>query len=232
MKRPDDTDVSVLAGAGRQSAHGQDTPSAPVRGLAPTFATWRLKLRDALRPVAVWHAALTPRERRLVDVGGIVLILFLVFTFAIEPALTTITRARTELPALRAQAAAVASLTNEAQRLRQHGGRTSNAPLAQTDIDESLRRAGFAPDSWRITQEMGNGSGIGGGNGNGGKPAAWRIELKQVPSAALMRWSDSVPAELRLRVANVDLIRASTEYGRPIPGKVNGTVRLAASVGN
>ncbi|WP_233237634.1 type II secretion system protein GspM [Bordetella sp. LUAb4] len=230
MKRPDDKDVSVPANAGRQSARGPDTPPAPVRGLAPTFATWRLKLRDALRPVAAWHAALTPRERRLVDVGGIVLALFLVFTFAIDPALTTIARSRNELPALRAQAAAVASLTNEAQRLRQHGGRTSNAPLAQTDIDESLRRAGFAPDSWRITQEVGNGNG--GGNGNAGKPAVWRVELKQAPSTALMRWSDNVPAELRLRVANVELIRASTEYGRPIPGKVNGTVRLAASVGN
>jgi len=197
-----------------------------MKSPASTFATWRLKLRDALRPVAAWHAALTPRERRLVDVGGIVLALFLVFTFAIDPALTTITRSRTELPALRAQAAAVASLTNEAQRLRQHGGRTSGAPLAQADIDESLRRAGFEPDSWRTTQELGN------GNGNGARAAAWRIELKLAPSTALMRWSDSVPAELRLRVASVELTRASTEYGRPIPGKVNGTVRLAAPAQN
>ncbi|ALM81948.1 type II secretion system protein GspM [Bordetella sp. N] len=197
-----------------------------VAGLAPTLAAWRLKLRDTLRPVAVWHAALTPRERRLVNGGGAVLALFLIFTFAIDPALTTITRSRTELPALRAQAAAVASLTNEAQRLRQHSGRSTNAPLAQTDIDDSLRRAGFAPDSFQTTQELAN------SGSKAGQAAAWRVEFKLAPSATLMQWSDKVPAELRLRVAEVALTRASTEYGRPIPGKVNGTVRLAAPVSN
>ncbi len=179
------------------------------------------RARQALRPVLAWHAALTSRERLLVNAGGAVLLLFLLFTIAIDPAWTAIARARTDLPALRAQAAAVASLTNEAQRLRQRGAHATDAPLTQADVEGSLRRAGLPPDRGRVIQEA----------GAAGKPASWRVEFKEVSSAALMRWSDSLAADLRLRVASVDLTRASTEYGRPIPGKVDGVMRLAAATG-
>ncbi|OZI33830.1 hypothetical protein CAL29_09600 [Bordetella genomosp. 10] len=188
---------------------------------AARIAAWSARARQGLRPLAAWHAALTPRERRLVNAGGAALLLFLVFTIAVDPAWTAIARARAELPALRAQAAAVASLAGEAQRLRQRGGRAADAPLAQADVEASLRRAGLAPESWRATQE----------GGGSGKPAGWRIDLKEASSSALMRWSDSLAADLRLRVASADLKRASTEYGRPIPGKVDGVLRLAAATG-
>ncbi|MFC4277842.1 type II secretion system protein GspM [Achromobacter aloeverae] len=187
--------------------------------LGARAAAWSARARQGLRPLAAWHAALTSRERRLVHAGGAALALYLVFTVAIDPAWTAIARARNELPALRAQAATVTSLANEALRLRQRGGRASNTPLAPADIDASLRRAGLAPDSWRTTQE----------GGAAGKPASWRIDVKEASSSALMRWSDTVAADLRLRVASAELTRASTEYGRPIPGKVDGMLRLAAA---
>lgn len=177
------------------------------------------RMQEGLRPIAQWYGALTPRERRLVTSGGTVAGLFLVFTLLVEPAWTDVQRAQADLPTLRVQAATVASLTNEARALQQHGPHQGSGPPSVADVADSLRRAGLPAGTWDATDGPPDAA-------NHDAPS-WQIKLTGTPSDALMRWMDALTADLRLRVASADLQRATSEYGRPLPGKVNGTVMLA-----
>jgi general secretion pathway protein M len=188
-----------------------------IARLAPVM----LALRERARPLQRWHASLTPRERRLLAMASSAAAIFLVFTVLIEPAWTQIDRATAELPLLRTQAATVASLTGEARVLQRRAPLRTGAAASLTDVTDSLRRAGLPDGTWEAAPGALEES------GNRRSMATWQIKLKAVPSDILMRWLDTTTAELRLRVNSADLQRTTSEYGRPLPGKVNGVVVLA-----
>jgi len=183
------------------------------------YDAWAGGIKEGLRPVAVWYTGLTPRERRLVTAGGTVLGAFLLFTLLVEPAWNDVQHLQAQLPALRAQAATVASLTAEARSLQQKASHAGNGMPTTSDVADSLRRAGLPPATWDAADGPPDAA-------NHNAPS-WQIKLNAAPSDALMRWMDTLTADLRLRVASADLHRATSEYGRLLPGKVNGTVMLA-----
>jgi general secretion pathway protein M len=190
--------------------------------IAARLAPAMLALRERVRPLQLWLASLTPRERRLLAMASSAAAVFLVFTLLIEPAWTQIDHAGAELPVLRMQAATVASLTGEARVLQRRAPLRTGSAASLTDVTDSLRRAGLPDGTWEAApgaaaEESGNRRSLG----------TWQIKLKAVPSEILMRWLDTTTAELRLRVNSADLQRTTSEYGRPLPGKVNGVVVLA-----
>ena len=72
----------------------------------------------ALAPLRSWWQTLSARDRRLVGIGGAVLLLFLIWALAIQPAWRTLAAAPAEIDALDAQLQAMQGLAAEATELR------------------------------------------------------------------------------------------------------------------
>lgn len=189
--------------------------------IAARLAPAMLALRERARPLQRWLAGLTQRERRLLGAASAILVVYVVFALLVDPALTQIQRSDTELPALRTQAATVAGLTAEARVLQRRAPLHTGTAASLNEVTESLRHAGLPDGTWEI------GAGPPAESGGRRTVPTWQLKLKEMPSDALMRWLDMTAAELRLRVESADLQRATSQYGRPLPGKVNGTVVLA-----
>lgn len=73
---------------------------------------------QALAPLRPWWAALSARDRRLVALASAVLSLFLVWTWAVQPAWRTLQTAPAQRDALDAQWQAMQRLAAEAKELR------------------------------------------------------------------------------------------------------------------
>ncbi|QQB34198.1 type II secretion system protein M [Achromobacter deleyi] len=179
-------------------------------------AAWRAALKP-LAPAAdrarQRYQALAPRERRLVNGAGALLGAVLVFTLLIEPALDSSRKLRDELPGLRGQAAAVADITTQAMALRGKAAAPAATLPAAADIGASLERAGLPADHWKL-EHPGQGDSV-------------TLAVTEVPSSALLRWLENAAGDWGLAVRQVELTRAANVNGRPLPGLVNGSIKLA-----
>lgn len=175
--------------------------------LAPLAARWDTA-RESFQ--AQWTRA-TPRERRLLRLLAWVAAAALLYLIALRPAWRDVARWQDELPVLRAQAAAVDALAQEARALRR-GQRPGAAPAAVEEaLRKSLARAALG-DAPRVTA-LDDGPG-------------WEIAFERVPASALFEWLAQAPGPLRLRVEQARIVRPRDALGKPLPARASGTVQL------
>lgn len=163
-----------------------------------------------------WWATRPPRERKLLQLCGVVMTVALVWWVGIEPALKSIARSEEQLPRLRYEAAQLDALLLEAQTLdRRRSGRIPTADIPQA-LEASLQRKGLSAD---ISAASG---------GTAGRQPAWQVNFENVSAAQLMDWLAGMSEQLPLAVARLDLARARVD-GRDRPGQVSGSIVLGST---
>lgn len=178
---------------------------------ALTQAAW---LRQTRRTALVHWQRLAPREQRLARLGATVVLLALVWLVLLEPAWQTTTRLRTALPPLRAQAAQLDAVIQEAQELKRQAGSDAAAPAQmQPALQASLAQAGLGAVATATTLS----------------DKQWQVDLEHAPAEAVVLWLQGLPFELRVQATEVALQRPTGENGRPLAGMVSGTVSLGTA---
>lgn len=157
-----------------------------------------------------WQA-LSMRERKGMVLVGVVLGAVLIWSVLIDPTLSKLARAQADIPRLQSQRAELDALVREAQAL---GGRAQSAlPAAaqQEGLVASLAAAGLSSAVIPTQDDEGR----------------WQLAVSDVPAAVLMQWLADIVEPIRLRPTALDLARVTDAGGRPVPGRVHGTVQLA-----
>lgn len=176
---------------------------------------WRQR-RDRLagQAAARWRQ-LSPREQALLATLAGLLALVVIWQLAVRPAWRDIAAASSELPRLRAQAAEVDAVVQEALALRGAArGRIPPEAMA-AELQASLARAGL-DGQHAITPAPSE------------DDPAWDLAFEAVPAAAFFNWLSDVPAQLRVSVRSAEIGRTLDEAGKPVPARVSGTLRLVA----
>jgi general secretion pathway protein M len=166
--------------------------------------------RDRAASARRWQA-LSARERKGLSLVAIVLGAILVWSVLIDPAMVRLERANAEIPRLQAERAELDALVREAQAL---GGRAQSvlpAAAQQEGLIASLAAAGLANTVVPTQDEEGR----------------WQLAVGDAPAPVLMQWLADIVEPIRLRPATVDLARVTDAGGRPVPGRLHGTIQLA-----
>ena len=166
--------------------------------------------RDRAASARRWQA-LSARERKGVSALAVVLGLTLVWSLLIDPAMTRLARADADIPRLQAQRAELDALVRDAQAL---GGRAQSVlPVAaqQEGLVASLAAAGLSTTVVPTQDDEGR----------------WQLAVNDAPAPVLVQWLADIVEPIRLRPAALDLARANDASGRPVPGRVRGTIQLA-----
>ncbi|WP_322994785.1 type II secretion system protein GspM [Castellaniella sp.] len=187
-----------------------------TRFLTTWHASWlRLSGLVMTRAGGIWRG-FSPRERRLLQVAGLLLAGLLIWGLGVRPALRTLDTVRVQLPTLQGQAASLDAIVLESQVLARsrHGSMTPEATdqalrdgLAQAGIVGTLTRE--SPNPAQITESG----------------QRWTLQLSQVPAPALLAWLAGLPQMARVRVAQLALQRSHVD-GRDRPGLLDGQVVL------
>lgn len=177
---------------------------------------WRQRWQAGRDKAAARWRQLTQREQAMLAALGVALLLALVVQVGVRPALNDIARSGTELPRLRAQAAQVDAMVQEALAL--HGAVRGRIPPAElnTELLASLAQAG-------LIGEYGLGA-----VADSAEPA-WELRVTDVSASALFAWLASAPAQFRLSLQASELARAEDEAGKPVAARLTGTLRLVAT---
>ena len=163
----------------------------------------------------VWWDNLAERERRMVLLSGMVLLLTAVFLFLVEPALERREALRGQLqdlvnerawmeaqaPAVRARAQAGVTTGRAA------AGRSGGSPLGIVDV--SARSAGLGSALRRVRPQ----------------DSAVEAELEGAPFTDLMRWLATLEDRHGLRIVRLSIDRGSE------PGRVNAQLRVEPATG-
>lgn len=166
--------------------------------------------RDRAASARRWQA-MSARERKGVSAVGVVLGLTLIWSVLIDPAMVRLARANADIPRLQAQRAELDALVREAQAL---GGRAQSvlpASAQQEGLIASLAAAGLASAVVPTQDDEGR----------------WQLAVGDVPAPVLMQWLADIVEPIRLRPSTLDLARVNDAGGRPVPGRVHGTIKLA-----
>lgn len=152
-----------------------------------------------------WWAALQPRERRVLGLGGGLTALVVVYLLAFEPAWVGRQRLQAELPALRGQLAQMESLAAEARQLAGQAGKPVDSPQQlKLALEQSIKAAGLSSS---VSQLAVAGELI-------------DLRFKGVSFADWLVWLDSALRETRLRVVDLAVERDAS------PGMVTARVTL------
>jgi general secretion pathway protein M len=119
-------------------------------------------------------------------------LLALLYLAGIEPAWKARTRLDAELPGLRAQAAEIESLAQEAKRLKSRGVAAESADAAKSALEQSLDRANLGGVRVAVLDER--------------RVAA---SAKGVPVTQWLVWAEETARESRLRIAALRISRTS-----------------------
>lgn len=186
--------------------------SITLRAVRPSVpAAWTARLRKATEQASQHWQRLSARERLLLRGLAAFLAAAALYAIALRPAWNRIEHWQTALPQLRAQAASVDALVQEAQTLKREQGRR----IAARDMEEALR-ASLARAALGGTQQVEKTDGDKG----------WRVTFADAAPAALFDWLAQAPALLHLRIAQVRVARPRDALGRPIPARASGTLTL------
>ncbi len=139
-----------------------------------------------------WWLGLARRERAMTAAGGSFVLLALLYLIALEPAWQARERLGAELPRLRAQAAEVHSLAQEAKGLTSRGVAVESAATAKTALEQSLARANLGGVRVTVLDER-----------------RVAVNAKAVPVTQWLAWAEEVARESRLRIAAIRISRTS-----------------------
>ena len=198
-----------------------------LASLRDTLAPWARRGAAWRQRAAAWYGQRPPREQRLLATAGALLAAACVFLVLVEPAWSTMTRARQELPALRAQAATVADLTAQVRALRRQGaGDAAAVTPTPAELAASLQREGLPEDSWTLSEGTAPSTAASADGQSAAPTPAIALTLREASSAAVFRWLDTAARDWRLSVASAELARAKQATGRRLPGRLTGTLTL------
>lgn len=130
---------------------------------------------------AFWNERNT-REQNMLTAAIVVVVLGLLYTLLIDPALSGSADLEKKLPQLRLQAAEVQALSKEASAL---GSKTSSAPppaMTRESIETSLSRKGLKAQSVTVSGELA------------------KLQLNGVPFSATTEWLAEVQKTARMSV--------------------------------
>ncbi|MCP1119008.1 type II secretion system protein GspM [Robbsia andropogonis] len=165
--------------------------------------------------VMAWWAQRQPRERRLLSIGAVVVLIALFYQVLIAPAVEGIGRIEASLPGLQRQLGQMQAQALIAQRLS--SGAQGVAPTGdalQTGLTAALTDAGLGDAS--AVAPAGNGV---------------RVTVKQVSFAALVRWLDQMRTQLKVKVADAQVTPVRAPDGA-IDGRVDAVVTLEGQRGS
>jgi general secretion pathway protein M len=177
------------------------------RGFRPWLAGWRTSVEQARQH---W-IQLSTRERRLLRALAVAVLAVGLYVIAWRPAWHDIARWQDELPQLRAQAAAVDALVQEAQALKREEGHRIPAAAMEEALKTSLEHAALV--GTQRVDRLENSTG-------------WRVAFDGVSAVALFDWLAHAPGLLHLRLAEVRIMRPRDALGRPVAARASGTVQL------
>ncbi|MCC2595589.1 type II secretion system protein M [Pusillimonas sp. MFBS29] len=185
----------------------------PVPGNLP--GTWRRQIDTVGQQLNSWWRLRNQREQRLLQVGGIFLVAFLIWTIGLQPAVKSIRESSAQLPQRHADAAQVHAYILEARALqRRHAGTIDPAQLTEA-LQSSLLRAGLDDVATLTTVDE-----------DGETTRQWELSLFNASAVSVMEWLSEVPYLLRLQTPAITLERASVD-GRDRPGHVSGRVLVS-----
>jgi general secretion pathway protein M len=139
-----------------------------------------------------WWLGLARRERAMTAAAGSFALLVLLYLVAIEPAWKARERLGAELPRLRAQAAEVSSLAQEARALTSRGVAVESAAGARIALEQSLARANLGGVRVAVLDER-----------------RLAVSARAVPVTQWLAWAEEAARESRLRIAAVRISRTS-----------------------
>lgn len=157
------------------------------------------------RALAYWIAR-TDQERKFLTIGGIVVVLAIVYSVLIDPALTGRAELQRSLPALRQQAAQLQTLAAEAQALAGQPA-PSVTPMTREGLSSSMTQRGLTAASLTMTGEYA------------------KIQFNGVSFANLMSWLDAQRRENRV------LVQDAAFTAQTALGQVDATLTLRQSSG-
>jgi general secretion pathway protein M len=140
-----------------------------------------------------WWQGLSRRERTMTALGAALVAAALLYLLAIEPAWKARARLEAELPRLRAQAAEVDGLAQEAGRLKGAGVGVESATAARTALEQSAARGNLGAVRIAVLDER-----------------RLSASAKGVPAWQWLAWLEETARESRLRIAQVKISRTAT----------------------
>lgn len=150
-----------------------------------------------------WWTGLSQRERMATSIGAGLALVLVIYMVALEPAWRARARLSADLPRLRAEAAEVDALAQEAKRLR-------TRTLA-VESPEQVKAA--------LTRLLAEKS-ITGATMRDGDDRRLLLSVKRAEAAAWLAWMKDVSSELPLRVASARITRVG-------PGLVDAEIALS-----
>lgn len=156
--------------------------------------------------VLVYWNARTAQERKFLAGGGTVVLLAVVYSLFIGPAVEGRAKLQKALPELRQQAAQLQAMAAEAQAVSGQGV-AQVVPMTQESITASLAARSIKADSIAMTGEFA------------------KLQLNGVAFANLVTWLDAQRREGRVMVQDLDLAAQGDA------GLVGGTVTLRQNTG-
>lgn len=139
-----------------------------------------------------WWLGLARRERTMTAAAASFALLALLYLIAIEPAWKARERLGTELPRLRAQAAEVNALAQEARQLSSRGVAVESSVAAKAALEQSLARANLGSARVAVLDER-----------------RVAVSAGTVPVTQWLTWAEEAARESRLRIAAVRVSRTN-----------------------
>ncbi|MES2741107.1 MAG: type II secretion system protein GspM [Pseudomonadota bacterium] len=161
--------------------------------------------RYRLAGAAFWQAR-SEQERKILGLGGALLLLALLYSTLIDPALSGRTRLNKELPILRQEAATIDGLALTANELKKSAP-VPVPPMTRDSLTAALKARGLTPQSLNMTGEYA------------------KLQFNEVPFSGLMTWLDAVRHESRIGVQDATIV------AKPTAGLVDATLTLHQSGG-
>ena len=143
-------------------------------------------LNQAKLSFSEFWAARDPRERTMLTAAAAVIVLALLYTLLIDPALSGRKQLNKDLPALRQQVAQLQALAKEAAAL---SGKSAPTPPAITreNIDAALARKGLKPQSVMLSGDL------------------VQVKLASVSFAGTLGWLDDMQTTAQLSVVDANI---------------------------
>ena len=139
-----------------------------------------------------WWLGLGRRERAMTAAAGSFVLLAVGYLVAIEPAWRARARLDAELPRLRAQAAEIDALSQEAKRLVGRGVAAESAGAARLALEQGLARANLGGVRVIVLDER-----------------RVAVSASGVPVTQWLTWTEEAARESRLRIAAVRISRTA-----------------------